>query len=257
MRGAKIRIISLALALVSLALCFFSCAEKTIAEDDGTAGADNEASVSKIAEAIGISDAEAETLYILLTMTGLEGEIKYVTSWNDPDTGEIYYRVRTNTGKREIYISEESTYGYIITDGDTVYSLSDAAPDITSDDIIEENYDKNTENAETDAPETTASANTTASVDTTTTDADTSMDSDTSENTEVTEATETTAEDTSAPSKLIEIVLNTSSKKCHYPTCSAVSRMSDENKETIYVSSLDEVFAMGYEPCGICMKGVG
>ncbi|MCD7944143.1 MAG: hypothetical protein LUH43_04555 [Clostridia bacterium] len=254
MRGVKIRIISLALALAALSLCFFSCAKKTIAEDDGTAGADNEASVSKIAEAIGISDAEAETLYILLTMTGLEGEIKYVTSWNDPDTGEVYYRVRTNTGKREIYISEESAYGYIITDGDTVYSLSDTAPDITSDDIIAEGSDKTTENAETEAPETTASANTTASVDTTTTDADTSMDSDTSENTEV---TETTAEDTSAPSKLIEIVLNTSSKKCHYPTCSAVSRMSDENKETIYVSSLDEVFAMGYEPCGICMKGVG
>ncbi|MCD8314592.1 MAG: hypothetical protein LUD44_03040 [Firmicutes bacterium] len=255
MRGAKIRIISLALALASLALCFFSCAEKTIAEDDGTAGADNEASVSKIAEAIGISDAEAETLYILLTMTGLEGEIKYVTSWNDPDTGEIYYRVRTNTGKREIYISEESAYGYIITDGDTVYSLSDAAPDITSDDIIAEGSDKTTENAETKVPETTASANTTASADTTTTtDADTSVYSDTSESTEV---AETTAEDTSAPPELIEIVLNISSKKCHYPTCSAVSRMSDENKETIYVSSLDEVFAMGYEPCGICMKGVG
>ncbi|MCD8311015.1 MAG: hypothetical protein LUD43_00705 [Firmicutes bacterium] len=254
MCGAKTRIISLALALVSLALCFFSCAEKTIAEDDGTAGADNVASVSKIAEAIGISDAEAETLYILLTMTGLEGEIKYVTSWNDPDTGEIYYRVRTNTGKREIYISEESAYGYIITDGDTVYSLSDAAPDITSDDIIAEGSDKTTENAETEVSETTASANTTASADTTTTDADTSVYSDTSESTEV---AETTAEDTSAPPELIEIVLNTSSKKCHYPTCSAVSRMSDENKETIYVSSLDEVFAMGYEPCGICMKGVG
>ncbi|MCD8056185.1 MAG: hypothetical protein LUE25_05690 [Clostridiales bacterium] len=249
MRGAKTRIISLALALVSLALCFFSCAEKTIAEDDGTAGADNEASVSKIAEAIGISDAEAETLYILLTMTGLEGEIKYVTSWNDPDTGEIYYRVRTNTGKREIYISEESAYGYIITDGDTVYSLSDTAPDITSDDIIAEGSDNTAENAETEMSDTEAPD--------TTADADTSVYSDTSESTEATEATETTAEDTSAPPELIEIVLNTSSKKCHYPTCSAVSRMSDENKETIYVSSLDEVFAMGYEPCGICMKGVG
>lgn len=249
MRGAKTRIISLALALVSLALCFFSCAEKTIAEDDGTAGADNEASVSKIAEAIGISDAEAETLYILLTMTGLEGEIKYVTSWNDPDTGEIYYRVRTNTGKREIYISEESAYGYIITDGDTVYSLSDTAPDITSDDIIAEGSDNTAENAETEMSDTEAPD--------TTADADTSVYSDTSESTEATEATETTAEDTSAPPELIEIVLNTSSKKCHYPTCSAVSRMSDENKETIYVSSLDEVFAMGYEPCGICMKDVG
>ncbi|MCD7832284.1 MAG: hypothetical protein LUI01_08515 [Firmicutes bacterium] len=249
MRGAKTRIISLALALASLALCFFSCAEKTIAEDDGTAGADNVASVSKIAEAIGISDAEAETLYILLTMTGLEGEIKYVTSWNDPDTGEIYYRVRTNTGKREIYISEESAYGYIITDGDTVYSLSDAAPDIASDNTATNVTDETTENAETEVSDTEAPD--------TTADADTSVYSDTSESTEVTEATETTAEDTSAPPELIEIVLNTSSKKCHYPTCSAVSRMSDENKETIYVSSLDEVFEMGYEPCGICMKGVG
>ncbi len=257
MRGAKTGIISLALALVSLALCFFSCAEKTIAEDDGTAGADNEASVSKIAEAIGISDAEAETLYILLAMTGLEGEIKYVTSWNDPDTGEVYYRVRTNTGKREIYISEESTYGYIITDGDTVYSLSDAASDITSDDIIAEGSDKTTENAETEAPDTEAPDTTTdvnTSVDS---DASVYSDSDTSADTEANEVTETTAEDTSAPPELIEIVLNTNSKKCHYPTCSAVSRMSDENKETIYVSSLDEVFAMGYEPCGICMKGVG
>ncbi|MCD7711900.1 MAG: hypothetical protein LUJ25_04120, partial [Firmicutes bacterium] len=106
--------------------------------------------------------------------------------------------------------------------------------------------DETTENAETEVSDTEAPD--------TTADADTSVYSDTSESTEV---AETTAEDTSAPPELIEIVLNTSSKKCHYPTCSAVSRMSDENKETIYVSSLDEVFELGYEPCGICMKGVG
>lgn len=46
-------------------------------------------------------------------------------------------------------------------------------------------------------------------------------------------------------------VLNTNSKKFHYPNCSAVSKMKDKNKQ-IFEGARDQVIAMGYSPCGIC-----
>lgn len=46
-------------------------------------------------------------------------------------------------------------------------------------------------------------------------------------------------------------VLNTGSKKIHYPECQAVSKMSATHyQETI--KSRDELIADGYTPCGIC-----
>jgi hypothetical protein len=48
-----------------------------------------------------------------------------------------------------------------------------------------------------------------------------------------------------------EYVLNTSSKKFHYPSCSSVKRMSDKNK-AYHTGTRDEVIAMGYDPCGTC-----
>lgn len=46
-------------------------------------------------------------------------------------------------------------------------------------------------------------------------------------------------------------VLNTNSKKFHYPTCSSVNQMKDSNK-WYYEGTRDEVIAMGYDPCGRC-----
>ncbi len=55
--------------------------------------------------------------------------------------------------------------------------------------------------------------------------------------------------------KTIEIVLNTSSKKYHYPGCRAIDSMAEANKKTVYVSDVSELLEMGYSPCGICAKG--
>ena len=46
-------------------------------------------------------------------------------------------------------------------------------------------------------------------------------------------------------------VLNTNTKKFHYPTCSSVDDMKEKNKQ-IYTGSRDEVINMGYGPCKRC-----
>ena len=46
-------------------------------------------------------------------------------------------------------------------------------------------------------------------------------------------------------------ILNTNSRKFHYPDCGSVTQMSEKNKAT-YVGTRDEVIAMGYSPCSQC-----
>lgn len=46
-------------------------------------------------------------------------------------------------------------------------------------------------------------------------------------------------------------VLNTNTKKFHYPSCSSVDQMKDKNKKNV-TCSRDEVIEMGYEPCKRC-----
>ncbi len=46
-------------------------------------------------------------------------------------------------------------------------------------------------------------------------------------------------------------ILNTSTKKFHYSSCSAVKRMSEKNKK-ISFDTRAEIISQGYSPCGIC-----
>ena len=46
-------------------------------------------------------------------------------------------------------------------------------------------------------------------------------------------------------------VLNTNTKKFHYPTCSSVDDMKEKNKQ-IYTGSREEIINMGYVPCKRC-----
>ena len=46
-------------------------------------------------------------------------------------------------------------------------------------------------------------------------------------------------------------VLNTNTKKFHYPDCDSVNKMKEKNKE-LFTGSRDEVISMGYSPCGKC-----
>ena len=46
-------------------------------------------------------------------------------------------------------------------------------------------------------------------------------------------------------------ILNTNTKKFHYPSCSSVNQMSDKNKQS-YSGSRDDLIAQGYSPCQRC-----
>lgn len=48
-----------------------------------------------------------------------------------------------------------------------------------------------------------------------------------------------------------EYVLNTNTHKFHYPVCSSVKQMNEENK-WFYSGTRDEVISMGYSSCGRC-----
>ena len=46
-------------------------------------------------------------------------------------------------------------------------------------------------------------------------------------------------------------ILNTNTKKFHYPSCSSVNSMKDKNKQE-YTGSRDDIIAIGYDPCKKC-----
>ena len=48
-----------------------------------------------------------------------------------------------------------------------------------------------------------------------------------------------------------EYILNTNTKKFHYPTCSSVNDMKDKNKQEFF-GTRDEAISNGYSPCGRC-----
>lgn len=48
-----------------------------------------------------------------------------------------------------------------------------------------------------------------------------------------------------------DYVLNTNTKKFHYPSCSSVKQMKAQNT-TYYTGTRDEAISMGYDPCGNC-----
>ena len=49
----------------------------------------------------------------------------------------------------------------------------------------------------------------------------------------------------------LDYVLNTNTKKFHYPTCSSVKKIKAENYST-FAGSREEAIAAGYDPCGNC-----
>lgn len=49
----------------------------------------------------------------------------------------------------------------------------------------------------------------------------------------------------------MDYILNTNTKKFHYPTCSSVGQMAEKNKQA-YSGNREDIIAMGYEPCKRC-----
>ena len=54
-----------------------------------------------------------------------------------------------------------------------------------------------------------------------------------------------------ASSDAQDYVLNTNSKKFHYPSCSSVNQIKKKNRKD-YHGTRDELISSGYEPCGKC-----
>lgn len=68
-----------------------------------------------------------------------------------------------------------------------------------------------------------------------------------------TETTEELSSGTMVPDySSYDYVLNTNTKKFHYPWCSSVSEMKEKNRKG-YTGSRDELVAEGYSPCKRCM----
>jgi len=63
--------------------------------------------------------------------------------------------------------------------------------------------------------------------------------------------TEAPKEDPVQPSAGTDYVLNTNTKKFHYPSCRSVKQMSEKNK-SFYTGTREEVIDMGFDPCGNC-----
>lgn len=77
-------------------------------------------------------------------------------------------------------------------------------------------------------------------------------------NTSTSDSSSTKRDDTTVSSNADEsekvaasYILNTNSKKFHYPTCSSVGQMKASNKQE-YTGSRDDLIAKGYSPCGRC-----
>ena len=51
--------------------------------------------------------------------------------------------------------------------------------------------------------------------------------------------------------EVMEYVLNTNSKKFHYPDCKSAAKISESNREE-YTGTREELIADGYSPCGNC-----
>lgn len=60
------------------------------------------------------------------------------------------------------------------------------------------------------------------------------------------------SDNTTETSAISTYVLNLHTKKFHFPDCPSVSRMKDDNKETVS-STREELINQGYSPCGNCL----
>lgn len=66
-----------------------------------------------------------------------------------------------------------------------------------------------------------------------------------------TTTTATTASTTTTQSNQRDYVLNNSTMKFHYPSCSSVKKIKDGNRSD-YTGTREELINMGYSPCGNC-----
>ncbi len=100
---------------------------------------------------------------------------------------------------------------------------------------------------------TTGSASTSDSTSSTTTGNASTSSTDSSDSTTSGSSDSTTSDSTTSTSTTASTtyILNTNTKKFHYPACSSVNKMKESNKQEYY-GTRDEVISQGYSPCGNC-----
>lgn len=106
---------------------------------------------------------------------------------------------------------------------------------------------------ETEAETETSAATNTTTKTTTETNAATPEKTSTEKSTPPAAAISSEAETvtTAAAKTSTDYILNTNTKKFHYPRCSSVDQMSDKNKRE-YSGDRDDLIAQGYKPCKNC-----
>lgn len=77
------------------------------------------------------------------------------------------------------------------------------------------------------------------------------IESETSENTEISNKSSLDKNSETEITESETYIINSNSKKIHRETCSQVSKISEENKET-YVGDIQSLINIGYTTCGIC-----
>ena len=125
---------------------------------------------------------------------------------------------------------------------------SSTSTTITTETTTETTTEESTTFPETITEESTTEEETTTEKQETTTKKLTTTKKETTTKKITTTKQETTTKKTSSK---YNYVLNTSTKKFHYPSCWTVDKIEPENYDTYY-GTRDEVIRQGYDSCGHC-----
>lgn len=152
----------------------------------------------------------------------------------------------------------KSNEDLVLTDTDSTYSdTTNEAEDYFLGDETQTSEETSAETQTTTQTETTAEKTTVKTTTQTTTKTETTTEKATVKAT--TAKRETTTEKTTVKTTSVKAtqssgasyILNTNTKKFHYPNCASVNRMSESNKKSFY-GTRDEIIVQGYVPCKNC-----
>ncbi|MGN0513326.1 MAG: hypothetical protein ACI4GD_03535 [Lachnospiraceae bacterium] len=171
-------------------------------------------------------------LSILLGACGNDSTVKSMADYNDMIT-DAYSDISRTVIESDSVLTESATEKKTET-------LTEESKDIQTEPITETQTEKQTEPiTETQTEKQTEQI--------TETQAEKKTEIATEVQTE--KETESVAETSSIATNVY--ILNTNTKKFHYPACKSVKQMKDKNKKE-YTGTREEVIGMGYEPCGNC-----
>lgn len=185
-------------------------------------------SVETLIDDMELTDEEADKVFSVLLEVGLDEEITYCFDEKD-DSGNPYFKVWWGLNHVNVYLKNNIVDK--ILDNDVVIYENGKKVETTEEPTTEEptTEEPTTENIITEPPtEKTKESSVT------------SKNSNNNFQTYDNEEQQNTN----------GYVLNTSTKKVHRATCSAVKKISPENYATIY--NLEDAYAQGYEACKKC-----